>query len=149
MQTGAGDLGGDDRTGCAIDFSANGTGEGPAAMSVLRIGADGVSRYENPLQYDFGAGGYIALPIEPAQSGERLYLILYGTGLRHRSSLARVRAMVGGMPVGVEYAGPQADWAGVDQINLPLPSGLRGRGMVDVRLTVDDLPTNTVRVNLR
>jgi uncharacterized protein (TIGR03437 family) len=128
-------------------FSANGTGEGPAAMSVLRIGADGVSRYENPLQYDFGAGGYIALPIEPAQSGERLYLILYGTGLRHRSSLARVRAMVGGMPVGVEYAGPQADWAGVDQINLPLPSGLRG--MVDVRLTVDDLPTNTVRVNLR
>lgn len=130
-------------------FTANGTGEGPAAMSVLRIGADGTSRYENPLKYDFGAGGYVALPIEPARQGERLFLILYGTGLRQRSSLASVRATVGGVPVEVDYAGPQTNWPGVDQINLRLPPGLSGRGTVEVRLLVDNQSTNPVRVNLR
>ena len=130
-------------------FAANGQGEGPAAMSVLRIGVDGTSRYENPLQYDFGVGGYVARPIEPARGGEQLFLILYGTGLRHRTSPEAVRATVGGVAVEVEYAGPQQEWPGVDQVNLLLPSNLAGRGMVEVGLTVDDLPTNKVLVNLR
>ncbi|MFN9742742.1 MAG: hypothetical protein ACK562_11635, partial [Acidobacteriota bacterium] len=130
-------------------FAANGKGDGPAALSVLRIGADGTSRYENPLRYDFGAGGYVALPIEPAQRGEALFLILYGTGWRHRSSLANVRAMIGGVAVAVEYAGPQPNWPGVDQVNLRLPVGLAVRGLVDVGLVVDDQPTNTLKVHLR
>lgn len=130
-------------------FAANGKGVGPAAMSVLRIGADGTRRDENVLQYDFGVGGYVALPIEPARSGEQLFLILYGTGWRHRSSLANVQATIGGVAVAVEYAGPQPNWPGVDQVNLRLPVGLALRGLVDVRLVVDNQPTNALKVNLR
>ncbi|MFM8395697.1 MAG: hypothetical protein ACKOB4_17415 [Acidobacteriota bacterium] len=47
----------------------------------------------------------------------------------------------------VEYAGPQPSWPGVDQVNLRLPVGLAVRGLVDVRLVVDDQPTNALKVN--
>lgn len=136
------------RVGPAL-FAANGQGEGPAAKSVLRIGADGVRRDENPLQYDFGVGGYVTLPIALPRPGEEVFLILYGTGIRHRSRLANVQATIGRETVEVLYAGPQPQWPGVDQVNLRLPATLVGRGMVDVRLVVDGVPTNAVKINLR
>ena len=142
-------------------FAANGAGSGPAAMSVLRVGRNASSEYENPLRFDFGSNSYVALPIELAKDGEQVFLQLFGTGLRYRSRLENVRATIGGVAVEVTYAGPQPDWPGLDQVNLLLPSasassgpsgpfgGLVRRGLVEVRMIVDQIPVNPVQVNLR
>lgn len=130
-------------------FTANGTGSGPAAMSVLRIGSTGKTEYENPLRFDFGRNAYVAMPIEIARPGEQVFLQLFGTGLRFRSSLTNVKATVGGVPVEVTFVGSQQDWPGVDQVNLRLPPSLAGRGLVEVRLVVDQISVNSVQVNLR
>ena len=48
------------------------------------------------------------------------------------------------------YAGEQPDFVGLDQVNTAaLPRSLRGRGLVDVILTVDGKAPNTVTVVIR
>ena len=63
-------------------------------------------------------------------------------------SLAEFRCTLGGVPAEVLYAGPQGG-AGLDQINLRIPLSLRGRGLVDVKLSVDGQLANTVTVGIR
>jgi uncharacterized protein (TIGR03437 family) len=60
------------------------------------------------------------------RGGGAVYLVLYGTGVRGRPSLGVVRAEVNGAALAVEYAGPQPEFAGLDQVNVRLPDGLRG-----------------------
>jgi uncharacterized protein (TIGR03437 family) len=58
-----------------------------------------------------------------------------------------VIATIGGVRVPVLYAGAQSQFPGLDQINLgPIPQSLVGKGEVDVILTVDGVPANTVRL---
>jgi len=77
-----------------------------------------------------------------------IYLSLYGTGIRNRSSLANVTCTIGGVSVPVQYAGPQTQFAGLDQVNVLVTLNLRGLGEVDVVLTVDGQVSNAVRVNI-
>jgi uncharacterized protein (TIGR03437 family) len=58
-------------------------------------------------------------------------------------------ASIGTVPVEVLFAGAQADFVGLDQVNLRLARNLMGRGEVDVALSVDGVSTNTVRVNIK
>lgn len=76
-------------------------------------------------------------------------LVLFGTSFRHRGSLVNVAASIGGVSAQVDYAGPQPDFAGLDQINLRIPRSLIGRGEVDLVLMVDGKAANTVRVNIK
>ncbi len=71
---------------------------------------------------------------------------LYATGVRGRSSLGAVQAIVGGTAADVRYAGPQADFAGLDRVDLRLPRSLAGRGQVEILLTVDGHAANPVHV---
>ena len=80
---------------------------------------------------------------------EQVFLLLFGTGLRHRSTLSNVTAQVGAVDAAVLFAGAQQDFAALDQINLRLPNSLAGRGEVGIVLTVDGKTTNAVTVNLR
>jgi uncharacterized protein (TIGR03437 family) len=68
-----------------------------------------------------------------------LFLILFGTGLRGRSSLSNVSATIGGVKAPVEYTGAQGEFAGLDQVNLALPRSLAGRRdqPSELYLTVD------------
>jgi hypothetical protein len=50
---------------------------------------------------------------------------------------------------GGSNAGPQGDFAGLDQVNVRLARGLAGRGEVQVLLSVEGKPANTVTVNIR
>ena len=81
--------------------------------------------------------------------GDRLYLELFGTGVRGRSSLGAVSATIGGVSVPVEYAGPVAGMTGLDQVNLAVPTALAGRGAADVLLSVDGKLSNPVRVSFK
>jgi len=78
-----------------------------------------------------------------------VYVSIYATGIRHRSTLTAPGATIGGEPVPVLYAGAQSETAGFDQINLgPLPPVLRGRGDVELVITVDGQEANRVRITL-
>jgi len=77
------------------------------------------------------------------------YLILFGTGIRNRTDLSAVSVMVGEIEGRVEYAGPQNQYMGLDQVNLAVPHDLKGRGIVDVTLLVDGKPANKLQVQFR
>jgi uncharacterized protein (TIGR03437 family) len=73
------------------------------------------------------------------------YLTLYGTGIRNRTTVGNVTCTIGGVVVGVDYAGADGGGvSGLDQVNVRLPDSLRGRGIVDLRLKVDGVDSDTV-----
>ncbi|MBL8186471.1 MAG: hypothetical protein JNK38_00605 [Acidobacteria bacterium] len=76
------------------------------------------------------------------------FLVLYGTGLRRRSSMTNVRVMIGGVQAEVSFLGAHSRLVGVDQLNVKLPESLRGRGSVDVVVTIDGKTANTVTINI-
>jgi uncharacterized protein (TIGR03437 family) len=90
-----------------------------------------------------------ATPMDIGGAGDTVFLTLFGTGLRKNSGLANVHAIIGGADAPVTFAGAQGEFAGLDQINLQIPTSLRGRGDVPIVLTVDGLTSNTVSINIR
>ncbi len=120
-------------------FTVNASGSGLPAAEILRVKPSGVRSTES-----------IPQVIDLGPSGDEVYLILYCTGVRNRSSLNNVMVTIGGTPVSVLYAGATPGYEGLDQINAgPLPRVLIGRGMVDVVVTVDGKVANTVKVIIK
>jgi uncharacterized protein (TIGR03437 family) len=79
-----------------------------------------------------------------------VYLVLYATGIRNRSSLANVQVTIGGMTLPVEYAGPNGSSVpGLDQVNVRLTSALKGTGVANLILSADGIPSNSVSVDVR
>jgi uncharacterized protein (TIGR03437 family) len=130
-------------------FSANSNGTGVAAAVVLRIKANGDRVYEPVLTFDAVQQRFVAVPIDLGLSTDAVYVLFYGSGIRFRSGLQNVTASIGGTNAGVLYAGGDTGFAGLDQINVLLPQSLRGRGEVDVVLTVDGKTANTVKINIK
>jgi uncharacterized protein (TIGR03437 family) len=129
-------------------FSADSSGQGVAAGYVLRL-RNGIEQVLEPIAQPDEHGKIVARPVELGSEEEEAFLILYGTGLRARSSLASVTATLGGMAVEVLYAGPAPGFVGLDQINLRLPRQLAGRGEVEIVLTADGLAANPVKVSIK
>lgn len=128
-------------------FSANADGQGVAAALVLRI-RDGQQIYEPVARFDQAQGKFVSIPIDLSANGDQVYLLLYGVGIRGRSSLQNVSVKVGGIELAPSYAGMQGQF-GLDQVNVTLSSDLAGLGEVDVSLTVDGQAANTVRINFK
>ena len=69
---------------------------------------------------------------------------------RWRSALGNVNITVRGTSYPALYAGPAGAYYGLDQLNIgPLPASLVGAGEVDIALTVDGKPANTVKINFK
>lgn len=85
------------------------------------------------------------VPIE-MPPGATVYLSLYGTGIRGRSSLEAVRVRIGEAILPVQYAGPHGSLFGMDQVNVLLPESLRGRGWMDLAVSVDGVLSNTMQI---
>jgi uncharacterized protein (TIGR03437 family) len=49
----------------------------------------------------------------------------------------------------VTYAGAQASFAGLDQMNVRVPRALVGRGEVEIEVLIGDRPTNKLLVHLQ
>jgi uncharacterized protein (TIGR03437 family) len=130
-------------------FTANASGQGVASALALRVRPNGMQTYEPVARFDPAQNIFVAVPIDLGPEGEQVFLILYGTGIRHRSSLANVTTTIGGVAVGVLYADLVPGLEGLDQVNLLLPRSLVGRGDVDVVLTVDGRRANPVGVSIR
>jgi uncharacterized protein (TIGR03437 family) len=129
-------------------FTANASGQGVAAAVALRVKADGSQVFEPVARFDAAQNRFVSAPIDLSNPAEQVFLILFGTGLRNRSSLANVNVKIGEENVEVLYAGPQGGFAGLDQVNLRLSPNLRGRGEVGVVLAVDGRTANTVRISV-
>lgn len=113
-------------------FSANGTGQGPAAAQALIVNAD---KTITTLTVADGP-----IPVRP---GTEIYLVLYGTGIRGRTS-ANVFASVAGSQVEVQYAGPQGTFPALDQVNVRVPLTVAGVANAEIRLIVDGVAANVV-----
>ena len=90
------------------------------AIDATRIGAQGHSR------------------------GGSAVLVLYGTGLRGAREWS---ATIGGRVAAVTYAGPQGEFAGLDQINVVVPEGVTG--VVDVVVRANGETANAVKVEIK
>jgi endoglucanase len=115
-------------------FTANGAGYGLAAAHLIRVRADGTQTYE-PV---------VPGPIDISDTSTA-FLALYATGLRGPAASVRIA----GVDIAASYAGPQGQYPGLDQINVPLPRSLAGAGLVDVVVKADGIAANTVRVAFR
>ena len=128
-------------------FSMSGDGRGVAAANAIAVPAG--SQLQSPVSvFQCAASGCVSTPIQ-LSANTTVYLVLYGTGIRNRSSLANVTANISGMNVPVLYAGSQSSFAGLDQVNLALPLSLSGSGEVNIVLSVDGQTANVVTINIQ
>jgi uncharacterized protein (TIGR03437 family) len=92
---------------------------------------------------------YLPPPFDAEVDGKPYYLILFGTGFRHRTDLNQVQITIDDLPARVEYAGAQGSFIGLDQINVIIPPQLRGKGLVNLKLVVDGITANVVQVRIK
>ena len=128
-------------------FSANGDGAGVAAGQSARA-AGSTPVYENLAT--LSGNRFVSAAIDLGASGDQVFLVLYGTGFGGTTTPGDLTLTIGGVAVPVLYAGPQKQFAGLDQINVgPLPRLLEGRGEVEVVLGIGGRSSNRVEINLR
>jgi uncharacterized protein (TIGR03437 family) len=130
-------------------FAANANGQGVPAAVALRVKADGAQSFEAVAQFDAATGRFTPAPLDLGPEGEQVFLILFGTGWRQRSSLAAVNCTIGGAGAEASFAGEVAGQAGLDQVNVRIPRTLMGRGNVEVVFRVDSKTANTVSINIK
>lgn len=93
-------------------FTQSQNGQGRPAAYVLRVRADNTQVTEN-----------VNDPIVVGRPGERVFLVLYATGLRRVQRPSDVTAVIAGRLATASFVGP-SDFLGVDQVNLELPASL-------------------------
>jgi uncharacterized protein (TIGR03437 family) len=123
--------------------------DGLAAAGAVRVATDGKQSPVDVFAADPSTGALSAVPIDLGPESDRVYLILYATGIRFRSSLSALQAVIGGVNAPVIFAGAQGGYVGLDQVNVLIPRSLAGRGDATVQLTVDGKPSNSVRIRIR
>jgi len=129
-------------------FSANANGQGVAAALGVRASSDGTQSQVIVFQCS-AAAGCMPTPIDLGAETDQVVLLLFGTGIRGRSSLANVTCTIGDVPAPVSYADAQPQFAGLDQVNVTVPRTLAGAGEVPLVLTVDGQTSNTVTVSIK
>jgi len=128
-------------------FTVNGAGTGvPAALAIRRSIATQTDT-EVPV-FNCNANSCTSTGIDVGPDAQ-VFLSLFGTGIRGRSSLANVVVTIGGVSATVLFAGAQGEFPGLDQVNVVLPANLQGRGQQDLVLTVDGQVANTVRIHIK
>ena len=127
-------------------FTANASGEGVPAAQLLRIKPDNSFTYEPISTYDAALKQYVPITIDLGPETDQVFLVAFGTGMRYRSSLGNVLALIGGSSKEVLFVGVSPDYVGLDQVNIRLTRDLIGRGEVVFELTVDAKAANPVKL---
>ncbi len=128
-------------------FTANANGQGVPVGGVLRVKADGTQIGE-ALSISEG-GQQVPREIDLGPEGEQVFLILFGTGFRNRTSQDAVNCRIGGEGSEILFAAAQGGLVGLDQANLRVPRTLAGRGVVDLVFTADGRTANTVQIRVK
>ncbi|MGE0101487.1 MAG: putative Ig domain-containing protein [Blastocatellales bacterium] len=130
-------------------FSADASGQGVATGSILRVKPDGTQILEPVAVFDPSIQKFVPVPVDLSNQSDRVFLILYGSGIRHRNSLSSVAVTIGGLDMPALYAGPTPGFEGLDQLNIELMQTLIGRGEIEVMLTVDGITANKVKLTVK
>jgi uncharacterized protein (TIGR03437 family) len=96
-------------------------------------------------------GTQTVLPIgEPIDlTAGPVYLMLFGTGIRGFTASESVRALIDGLEAQVFFAGPQNQYAGLDQVNVLMPNLPIGIGEAVIELQVGGHAANQVRIRVQ
>jgi len=124
-------------------FSANATGKGVAAADFIQnvaLNTSPVPAYTCPPPSPVQPCYPVALDVSSGASA----LVLYGTGIRNRSSLSAVTVTIAGQALSPFYAGPVPNMIGLDQVNVSLPSSLAHSGTAFVTVTAAGVVSNQV-----
>jgi uncharacterized protein (TIGR03437 family) len=124
-------------------FTANQDGQGVPAAQILRVKADGTQIYESLAEADPVTGRQKTKPVDLGPEGEKVFLILYLSGIRGAADANRdgnvnetIHLLIGGTETVPLYAGRQGGFVGLDQINnAELPRNLAGRGRVSLAIS--------------
>jgi uncharacterized protein (TIGR03437 family) len=118
---------------------------GIAAAYAIRVSPNGT---QTVLPVFAATGSNItATPIDLSQPGS-VYLLLFGTGFDAATAASTV-VNIQGVPVIVQYAGPNLTFQGFDQISVILPSSLAGSGLVGVQTMIGGWPANRVYIDIQ
>jgi uncharacterized protein (TIGR03437 family) len=103
---------------------------------------------------DAATGSVQALPISMGLRGDQVYLALFGTGFRNRSSIDAVTvtmssATLSSVYTPTLYAGAQSQFPGLDQINVQIPPAFAGAGKATINVTVNGVAANPVYVTIQ
>ena len=126
-------------------FTANASGQGPAAATYLRVLPDN-SRIDGILTFTLDLPPNRAN--DPIRIGaDQIFISFFGTGFRNQSS---VECRIDGVPIPVLGAVPQGQFEALDQAVVgPIPASFAGRRNVTVAFTFDGIPTNPVTVSFQ
>jgi uncharacterized protein (TIGR03437 family) len=130
-------------------FTANQSGRGVPAALVVRARPAGPLEISNAFRCGQGPGSCVPEPIDLGPESQEVFLILFGTGIRGAASPGDVSVRIGGVAAEVTFAGPQSQFAGLDQVNVRMPRALAGRGAVELNLSVSGRMANAVVVDIR
>jgi uncharacterized protein (TIGR03437 family) len=133
------------RTGPSL-FSADGSGRGLAAAHFQRVRPDGTQAWEPVARWDAREQKYVAVPADFGPPGDRLFLVLYGSGLRGNADMAAVRLRAGAATLAPLYAGAHSEFPGLDQVVAELPRALAGSGGMFLILRVAGKSANVLHV---
>ena len=132
-------------------FTADSSGAGVPAGLLLRVRANGQQVYEPLATYNNGR----VTPVTITRNfGDRLFLVLYGTGWRGTDDsdgnkgngvAENLEANIGNAKATVFFAGEAPGFAGLDQMNVEIPTGVTGT--VTLLVKVNDGEGNVVRTN--
>ena len=122
---------------------------GFAAAILVRLHGDGSVTRESLVSSDPASGSLQPVPIRFGPAGERLFLELYGTGLRNRPA-GSVFVRLDDQDAIVLFAGPHPVIPGLDQVNVELSSSHSASKEVHLQLTINkelgSLSGNEVRL---
>jgi len=130
-------------------FAANSSGAGYASAQIFRLKGDGSFGFEETVRFDQGSQSFVPIPIDLGPDTDQVFLVLYGTAFRNRSSVVACTALLGGITSQVVDALAHPNYIGVDQANVRISRTLAGRGDVNVEFTVDGQTANTLKVNIK
>ena len=98
-------------------------------------------------RFEAGGGRVVGVPLDLGDEGDRVFLTLFGTGIRGAGGATGVQTMIGDREVPVLFAGAQSGFAGLDQVNIgPLPRSLAGAGEINVVVTAAGITSNAVTI---
>ncbi|MBP6823787.1 MAG: hypothetical protein KA368_19725, partial [Acidobacteria bacterium] len=132
-------------------FTADSSGTGVPAGVLLRVRANGQQSYEALATFNNGKVTPVTIT---RNAGDRLFLVLYGTGWRSADDTdgnsangvaESLEVTIGTAKATVLFAGEAPGFAGLDQMNVEIPMGVSGT--VTLMVKVNDGEGNIVRTN--
>ena len=126
-------------------YAANGNGAGVAAATYFRASAPSAAALVFSCQTGV-ALSCLSTPISLGAATDTAYVTLYASGIR---GAQKVQVFVAGQLVPVLFAGAQGQYAGLDQINISLPSSLAKTGEASVYVVADGKTSNMTTINIQ